>query len=233
MITIYGLSDPDTDVVQYIGQTVNLKRRVIQHVSEAEKFAIEKKYPKDRWIAKLKRDGKRPSVVVIERVRTADRANLREIFWIKKYRKVNPNLKNISDGGATPRLKRTKEWQRKIAETKIRNGKTRYGRMFPCPICGKEYYLTRAEDSYGRLACSRKCAVKLPGSVESYKRNLKPPPKKKYCKRGHPLSGKNLRILTRKDEVWRSKIERICRECVRIRNRASKVRTRKIKCQLK
>lgn len=227
MITIYGLSDPDTGVIQYIGQTVNLKRRITQHVSEAEKFAKQKGYPKDRWISKLKRNGKRPSVLVIERVYTAERANLREIFWIKKYRKINPSLKNVSDGGMFPRLKRTPEWQRKIAESKIRSGRGKRGRMSECLVCGNEYYLSRSQEGRGRRACSKKCAAGLPESIENYQRNFRSPEKKEFCKRGHPLSGGNLRILVRKIEKWRSKEERICRECVRIRNRASKSRTRK------
>jgi len=45
-------------------------------------------------------------------------------------------------------------------------------------------------------------------------------PPAEVCRRGHPLSGDNLRVLTRSNR----KVERICRECVRMRNRASKRR---------
>jgi hypothetical protein len=44
--------------------------------------------------------------------------------------------------------------------------------------------------------------------------------KKQLCCQGHPLEGDNLRILVR-----RGREERICRECVRIRNKKSKQNT--------
>ena len=46
-------------------------------------------------------------------------------------------------------------------------------------------------------------------------------PRKEVCKRGHPMSGDNLRLLVRAGRV-----ERVCRECVRIRNREAKRRKR-------
>lgn len=48
---------------------------------------------------------------------------------------------------------------------------------------------------------------------------------KEFCKRGHPLSGDNLRLLDRAIN-GKHKTERICRQCVRQRNQESKRRKR-------
>src|SRR5258708_2700027 len=94
------------------------------------------------------------------------------------------------------------------------------GEFVPCEICVNIFYLSLSNKKRNRKTCSRKCSAKLPLRIEGYK-NLRPPDRKDFCKNGHPLSGSNLRILVR-----RGREERICRQCVRVRNSASKRRKR-------
>lgn len=97
------------------------------------------------------------------------------------------------------------------------------GRFLKCRICGKRYYRTRSDINNGTgITCSRSCGRKTETSKEAVRNNLKPPPIKARCRLGHDLSGDNLRLLKRKSGI----IERICRECVRVRNRKSKQKRR-------
>lgn len=96
------------------------------------------------------------------------------------------------------------------------------GEFVPCTVCGSTFYLSRAYKKRGQTTCSRVCGSKTPVARISQSRNLKPPRSKLVCKRGHTLEGDNLRLLKR-----RGRIERICRICVRLRNRESKHRKRK------
>lgn len=48
------------------------------------------------------------------------------------------------------------------------------GRTVKCSVCGKPFYMSRFDEGRGRAACSRKCAVQLPGAIANRK-NLRPP----------------------------------------------------------
>lgn len=60
-VTIYGLVDPETFEVRYIGRTINLKSRLKGHsASDAANKA------KREWVADLKGRSLKPSAVVLE-----------------------------------------------------------------------------------------------------------------------------------------------------------------------
>lgn len=77
---------------------------------------------------------------------------------------------------------------------------------------GDRVCLTCARDALTR---ARRAAGILPRT--EWKAGRVPAP---CCKRGHRLEGTNLRIMTRAN----GKVERICRECVRLRNKETKAR---------
>lgn len=63
---IYGLVDPDTDELRYIGKTTcEPSRRLHLHLSEARRQCAT---PKTQWIRALLREGKRPVVVALQQV---------------------------------------------------------------------------------------------------------------------------------------------------------------------
>lgn len=94
------------------------------------------------------------------------------------------------------------------------------GTFVPCAVCGTMFYLSLAEQRKKRRTCSRACGCKLPDAKAAQRRNLKPPQIRGICKRGHPLT----RILIRPN----GRVERICRICVRIRNRKSKQKRKQL-----
>ena len=65
MVYIYGLTDPRTGELRYIGKTKNsLKYRLMRHVRYRDKGSVHK----NSWIGLLERDGLRPEIFVIEEV---------------------------------------------------------------------------------------------------------------------------------------------------------------------
>jgi hypothetical protein len=84
---IYGLYDPQSDALRYVGCTNNLKLRIRNHLSKAKEcledfikcnpFYYSKHYynNKDRWIASLLRDNRTPKTDVLAIIEV--RENLR------------------------------------------------------------------------------------------------------------------------------------------------------------
>jgi hypothetical protein len=93
--TIYGLKDPLTGVIRYIGYTSKKpEARLTDHVKEANcKGPTCHRY---KWLRKLFQQGLRPTITVLEVVtqRTWQR---RERYWIKKL--ASNNLVNNTQGG--------------------------------------------------------------------------------------------------------------------------------------
>lgn len=90
---IYGLADPISGNIRYIGQSYDPKIRY--------KFHLKIKKPrtyKEFWIVSLKKLGLLPELVIIETT-TFDKINERERFWIAEYRSLGFNLTNLTDGG--------------------------------------------------------------------------------------------------------------------------------------
>lgn len=90
-ISIYGLHDPITNEIRYVGKTKQpLKKRLSQHlwvknISNPHKF---------NWIEKLKNKGLKPNIILLE---ICDELNWveREKYWIRSI----DNLTNLTYGG--------------------------------------------------------------------------------------------------------------------------------------
>lgn len=96
MVEIYGLCDPRTGVVRYVGKSNNTKRRLRSHLWNSARPNT----PLALWINGLKENGEVPIVKILERCREEDWPE-REIAFIAKYRalKDSPLLLNLADGG--------------------------------------------------------------------------------------------------------------------------------------
>jgi hypothetical protein len=104
---IYGLYDPDTDELRYVGKANNAKKRLKTHV-------LERGYrrPVNNWVKSLIEQGKAPVMKILEVV-DADKWEEAERRLIAKYRQTC-KLLNLADGGAMP--SQTKEQRRKAAK---------------------------------------------------------------------------------------------------------------------
>ena len=91
---IYGLVDPDTEEVRYVGQTENPKKRYRQHCGPETRL----KTKKAEWIRGLISRGLKPSMIILEEV-VAGRVSDCEAKWIRHYRSIGRELVNADEWG--------------------------------------------------------------------------------------------------------------------------------------
>lgn len=94
LVEIYGLYDPETDELRYIGKAKDSQARLARHVYERR---LDR--PVCRWIWELYDRALIPKLKVLERVEQDEweRAERRHIAANK-----GPHLLNVADGGAMP-----------------------------------------------------------------------------------------------------------------------------------
>lgn len=86
---IYGLIDPRTNQIRYVGKTNNLKQRLFDHTRRSK----HKNTYKDKWICSLIDIGLKPLMTILEEC--GDDWAEREIYHISLYE----NLTNLTKGG--------------------------------------------------------------------------------------------------------------------------------------
>lgn len=123
-ITIYGLVDPRSDMIRYVGKALNPEERFKCHLRDWRRPEWEH-LPVYRWIASLHSVGLFPKMVTLEVV-GATRWEFAEVSWIKKLRSLSAEvLLNVQDGGGqTNGFKGKKHSQ----ETKDRISRSLQGR---------------------------------------------------------------------------------------------------------
>jgi hypothetical protein len=110
-VFIYGLEDPITKEIRYIGKTINTKNRYYQHVCNFDNTNPHKK----NWISLLKKQGLKPNLVIIEKTNEKNWEK-RERYWIKTGLELGWKLTNISAGGSVhcEHIATGKEWDEAI-----------------------------------------------------------------------------------------------------------------------
>ena len=92
---IYGLVDPRTDQLRYVGKSKNPVVRKYQHVCASQ---LRRKQHKNHWIKDLLASGLKPELVQLETVPYADWEEA-ETFWIAYFRFIGADLTNATAGG--------------------------------------------------------------------------------------------------------------------------------------
>ena len=101
---IYGLSDPISGMVRYIGKTNNPRQRYNKHL-----LAYENNH-KASWIKSLKMNGLLPGMEIIDEVSKKDWQK-KEIEYIKLFKACGAKLVNGTLGGEGAKVeKQSKEW---------------------------------------------------------------------------------------------------------------------------
>lgn len=94
--TIYGLYDPFTNELRYIGKTIQtVELRLRAHLKPSSTVARTHLY---NWIRKLLDCGEKPIIRAIDIVSIEEQDNA-ERYWIAHYRQQGYNLTNYTDGG--------------------------------------------------------------------------------------------------------------------------------------
>lgn len=174
--TIYGIIDPTTAHVRYVGYTsLSPAARLKRHLQSA--FNEKSKLPVHRWLRSL---AITPQIIVLE---SGDDASwhYREKWWIAHFRLLNPRMLNLSDGGyihipdesrkrAAKKLKNRRygpEYGKRISEAK--KGKPRKDRDVLIARCkemaarntGKKMLLTAEErlrrSEAGKISIVKNC----------------------------------------------------------------------------
>jgi hypothetical protein len=76
MIYIYGLVDPETREICYVGKTHNVRKRLRDHIERSKVVAV------SEWIENLEMRGFSPLVVILEKVEDVDKVKICEQWWI-------------------------------------------------------------------------------------------------------------------------------------------------------
>lgn len=110
---IYGLFDPTTHEIRYVGKTCNLAKRLHGHRSGDRRRAHRHLM---RWLAScLERGGL--DVEVLQECVSAAELNEAETFWIGYWRYVGANLLNRTNGGdGTPGLQVSEDTRRRMSD---------------------------------------------------------------------------------------------------------------------
>ena len=119
-VFIYGLTDPRTNEVRYIGKTTKGMSRPIAH---GRPWILRtNRTHRTNWINKLASTGVRFGIVVLEYC-TEETISDRERAWIAWARQIGWNLTNHTDGGeGVPGYRFKEEQKKRIGE--VHKGKT-------------------------------------------------------------------------------------------------------------
>lgn len=146
---IYGLADPITGHLRYVGKTVTEpRRRLDAHMHDARRGV---RRPCASWIRKLLKQGVQPEIFEIETCPAEIDWEEAEQFWISYFRFIGCSLLNLSIGGEAGTL----GWKASD-ETKRRMSAARTGFVISEESKRKRYQAT--SDRTSRSARDRKGA---------------------------------------------------------------------------
>jgi hypothetical protein len=128
-VQIYGLIDPRTSQLRYIGKT---SRPLIERRWEHEKRARKStKHHVWAWVRQLLNDGTRPEIICIEAV-TGEGWVEAEQFWIAYFRSLGCYLANSSIGGdGSCHINFGEQHKRLIGEANRRNWAAQAEKIIP------------------------------------------------------------------------------------------------------
>lgn len=93
IVYIYGLIDPETLDLRYIGKSIRPLERLQNHMNERSNCH------RSHWLQSLKARGLKPEMVIIEEIHGAWPWQESERYWIALARKLGAPLTNNTDGG--------------------------------------------------------------------------------------------------------------------------------------
>lgn len=94
MYYVYGLVDPTSSMICYVGITGNTPhKRFVQHLSRLEREVYT---PKGQWLNALIDNGYFPHIVTLQIVDTEQQAQIAERWWISHGQMIGWPLRNTS-----------------------------------------------------------------------------------------------------------------------------------------
>jgi len=96
-IFIYGLIDPTTNQLRYIGKSLNPKVRLRRHIADINLHDSHK----DRWLKKLIKNNFKPELIIVDEV-LPNEWQFWEIHYIEYFKFIGCSLTNSTIGGDQP-----------------------------------------------------------------------------------------------------------------------------------
>ena len=93
---IYGLIDPFTDELRYIGKSVSGLNRPNEHFKP---YNLKEDTHKVRWVKSVLAKNHKPKIIVIEEHKYPTDLDDAESFWIEYYKGIGARLTNSTNGG--------------------------------------------------------------------------------------------------------------------------------------
>ena len=122
IIFIYGLIDPITNELRYVGKSVNPIVRLRKHISERNKHDSYK----DRWIRKLINSGLKPELIILDEI--YNNWQYWEKFYILYFKSLGCMLTNGTLGGDEPP---STKGRRHSEQSKLKMSESKKGKPIP------------------------------------------------------------------------------------------------------
>ncbi len=98
-VSIYTLIDPHSGQVKYVGQSVDVEKRITQHVRDAMTTGAMSK-----WLAELYAENQLPTVKIVESGLTRNQAKTVEQQYIREYIRGGEKLFNKESVNIVPEI---------------------------------------------------------------------------------------------------------------------------------
>lgn len=116
---IYGLIDPRTKELRYIGQTTRGIKQL--RVYFIDSFMKKKRHVAS-WIKNLHTDNLKPEVIILEdSIKNKENLNNLEVFYISYFKSIGCNLTNLAEGGNSNSGFKLNKKQKKIWSKNAKN----------------------------------------------------------------------------------------------------------------
>jgi len=133
---IYGLVDPRTRLIRYVGLSSSWLTRPRNHKARR---GLQGRTHKENWIAELLRSGLDYEIVVLDTVAAKDALPAAERFWIAYGRACGWPLTNATDGGEGPLgVTRSLETRAKMSRAAAGRDMTRLSTLSVAATRGKK-----------------------------------------------------------------------------------------------
>jgi len=179
---IYGLIEPTTNELRYIGKTVDINRRYRRHINEVNLHNSHK----DRWIRKLLKNDSIPEIIIIDLVKTNE-WQYWEIFYIEYFKFLGCNLTNGTKGGDEPP---STKGRKHSENSRLKMSKSKKGKPIPHLNNGKKRSLSHRKN----------LSLSLKGRTSPNKGLILSDERKKSLSEGHNDEKKKIVQLTKSGE---------------------------------
>lgn len=206
IVYIYGLVDPRTNQIRYVGKSINPNVRLRKHISERHKHDSYK----DRWVRKLYNDGFKLELLIVDVVDKTE-WQFWEMFYISYFKSLGFRLTNGTKGGDQPPSTKGRKHSKKSRE---KMSKTKKGKPIPWLNNGgersKKHRENLSESLKGRVSPNKGKTYS-----DDYKKKLSEASTIKKRVKQLDLDGNLIKIWSSVNEVEKTLKIRHISECCR------------------